>query len=72
MEFWPSLLLTRAAYKAFKQQQPEVFTRVLRNAVCGAVLVAPEALAVNLQTLYLVGRHFAGKGGGGRAVGGGG
>lgn len=45
---------TRAAYKALKTQQPAVFRRMLENATCGIALVAPEALAVNLQTLYLV------------------
>lgn len=54
MEFFPVLIETRPAYKAFKTQQPALFRQMLDNAVCGIALVAPQALAAVLQTLYTV------------------
>jgi hypothetical protein len=54
MAFWPALFQTRLYYDAFVSRQPDVFKQMLLNVVMGMALVAPEALAVNLDTLCLV------------------
>lgn len=57
MMFWPVLLHSRPAYKALKTSQPQVLRRVIENAACGLAIQDQQALAVNMQTLYLVYRH---------------
>jgi hypothetical protein len=54
MEFFPSLLFSKAAFKALRSQQPQVFNHMLDGALLGMALAATEAWAGNLEILYLV------------------
>jgi hypothetical protein len=54
MEFWPALLASRPGFEAFRAQHPDVYKQLLDNVVNSMGLVATEALAASLHTLYMV------------------
>ncbi|WIA32880.1 hypothetical protein OEZ86_006054 [Tetradesmus obliquus] len=57
MELVAALLHSKAAFKALRAQQPEVFASLLQCCLLGTALAATEGWAVNVESLMLCYRH---------------
>jgi hypothetical protein len=54
MELAPNLLMSKKGFEALRQHHEPLLKQLTHNGVCGLALAHPQAMATNLETLFLV------------------